>query len=171
MTGARLTAERHPAPNFEPGRDGERPRAIVLHTTDGKWEGTLAWFANPESGVSAHYLVGLDGRLVRLVDEADTARHAGRVLRPTATLAQGMADLNSVTIGIELCDEGDPGGVARPHAQYLAAARLVADIAARWEIPLDRDHVIGHNEVFAEKTCPGNLDVERVVREARAFSR
>ena len=35
------------------------------------------------SGVSAHYLVGLDGRVAQFVDEADTARHAGASPSPT----------------------------------------------------------------------------------------
>jgi N-acetyl-anhydromuramyl-L-alanine amidase AmpD len=171
VTGPALPAERHHTPNFLEGRGGERPRAIVLHTTDGGWEGTLAWFADPKSGVSAHYVIGLDGRLAQLVDERDTARHAGRVLRPTAAVAEGAQDLNPVTIGIEFCDDGMPSAVVRPAAQYLTGARLVAAAAVRWGIPIDREHVLGHREIFAAKTCPGNLDVGRIVREAHAFSR
>ncbi len=37
----------------------------------------------------------------------------------------------------------------------------------RWGIPTDREHVIGHHELFAEKDCPGNLDVDRLIRECR----
>ena len=50
------------------------------------------------------------------------------------------------------------------------ARALIAEIAARWEIPLDREHVIGHREMFAAKDCPGNLDVERLIAEARDFA-
>ena len=79
--------ERRRTPHSSSGRDGQRPQAIVVHTTDGGFAASAAWFASAESGVSAHYLVGLDGRVAQFVDEADTARHAGRVLRPTAALA------------------------------------------------------------------------------------
>jgi N-acetylmuramoyl-L-alanine amidase len=25
----------------------------------------------------------------------------------------------------------------------------------RWSMPIDGDHVIGHREIYARKTCPG----------------
>ena len=34
-------------------------------------------------------------------------------------------------------------------------------------IPLDREHVVGHRELTTKKTCPGNLDIERLLTEAR----
>jgi glycosyltransferase involved in cell wall biosynthesis len=161
--------ERRPAPHSDRGRGGRRPEAIVVHTTDGSFEGAAAWFADPRSGVSVHHLVGLDGRVTSLVDEADTARHAGRVVEPSgagARLAAG-GDVNARTIGIEFADDGDPLGVVRPAAQYRAGGRLLAAIAARWDIPLDREHVIGHREIRADKTCPGNLDLDRLLDAAR----
>ncbi len=120
--------------------------------------------------MSPHYLVGLDGRIAGLVDERDTARHAGRVLRPTTPLvAAAGPNPNLITVGIEFEDAGKPLDVRRPAAQYASGARLIAAVAERWDIPLDRDHVVGHREVFAAKECPGNLDVGRLIREAAAF--
>jgi hypothetical protein len=165
-----LRIERRRSPNFAPGRDGHMPRGIVVHTTDGSFAGAVAWLSNPESRVSAHYVVGLDGRVLQLVDEGDTARHAGRVRDPTAALIGGDDDPNLFTVGIEFEDGGDPEHVARPDEQYAAGAALIGAVAGRWGIPLDREHVIGHREVFAAKLCPGNLDVERLVAEARAHS-
>jgi glycosyltransferase involved in cell wall biosynthesis len=152
---------------MERGRGGDRPRAIVLHTTAGSFAGTDTWFADPDSNVSAHFVVALDGRVAQFVDERDTARHAGRVRAPTASLAVGEQDVNRFTIGIEFEDGGDPAGVTRPDAQYEAGGWLIADLATRWGIPLDRDHVMAHREVFAAKSCPGNLDLERLLTEAR----
>jgi glycosyltransferase involved in cell wall biosynthesis len=157
--------ERHPTPHQDAGRAGERPRGVVLHTTEGTYEAAADWFGRPESGVSAHYLVGLDGRVARFVREEDTARHAGRVHEPTSPLAAG--DPNRHTIGIEFEDGGDPAAVDRTDEQYRQGARLLRTIAARHAIPLDRDHVVGHRELFALKSCPGNLDVDRLLREAR----
>ena len=153
-------------PNFEHGRAGARPEAIVLHTTAGDFESALSWFADARSRVSAHYVVGLDGRVARIVDEADTARHAGRVLRPTTPLAARWPDPNRATVGVEFEDGGDPHGVGRPPEQYAAGSLLLAGIAARWGIPLDRTHVIGHRELFAAKECPGNLDIGRLIEGA-----
>jgi N-acetylmuramoyl-L-alanine amidase len=163
-----LHVERRTTPNFDRGRDGHPPRAIVVHTNAGTFTGTLGWFARPESGVSAHYLVGLDGRVVQFVGESDTARHAGRVLRPTAALVRGdPASPNQYTIGIEFEDGGNPLGVRRTDEQYRAGALLIGRVAARWQIPLNRTHVIGHREIFAAKACPGNLNIERLIDEAQ----
>jgi spore germination protein len=161
-----MRIERRETPNHQPGREGRAPTGIVVHTNVGSFESTINWFADPESGVSAHYLVGLDGRVAQFVDEEDTARHAGRVADPTTPLYTGD-DPNLHTVGIEFEDGGDPLGVERPVRQYRAGARLVRQIAKRWEIPLDREHVVGHRELFAGKECPGNLDVDRIVEMAR----
>jgi len=163
-----LAVERHPTPHRESGRGGDRPRAIVAHTTVGSYASAVAWFARPESGVSAHYLVGLDGRIAQFVEERDTARHAGRVVDPTAAMVGADDDPNRFTIGIEFEDGGDPEGVARTSAQYRAGGRLIAAIAARWDIPLDRAHLIAHREIRANKTCPGNLDLDRLLAAARS---
>jgi N-acetyl-anhydromuramyl-L-alanine amidase AmpD len=162
-----LRVQDHSTPHFERGRQGHTPRAIVLHTNAGSYESTVDWFGRPESGVSSHYLVALDGRVGRFVDEADTARHAGRVRDPTATFLE-EANPNLYTVGIEFEDGGDPIGVARPDSQYVAGGELMAAIARRWEIPLDAEHVVGHRTIYAAKDCPGNLDVPRLITQARA---
>jgi glycosyltransferase involved in cell wall biosynthesis len=148
------------------------PCAVVVHTTDGTFGAAASWFEQERSGVSAHYLVGLDGRVAQFVAESDTAKHAGRILRPRAAIAAAASGegVNRFTIGIEFEDGGDPLGVERPAAQYEAGAGLLADIASRWKIPLDRDHVVGHRELFAGKECPGNLDIERLIELARGFA-
>jgi glycosyltransferase involved in cell wall biosynthesis len=160
--------EQRRSPNFSEGRGADRPRGIVVHTTDGGFEAAASWFERAESGVSSHYLVGLDGRVAQFVREEDTARHAGRILRPAAGIATGAGGdgVNPFTIGIEFEDAGDPLGVERSLAQYEAGARLLADVASRWRIPLDREHVVGHREVFAAKDCPGNLDIDRLIGRA-----
>jgi N-acetyl-anhydromuramyl-L-alanine amidase AmpD len=117
--------------------------------------------------VSAHYLVGLDGRVAQFVDEHDTAHHAGRVREPTAEFITEESP-NLYTIGIEFEDGGDPDGVARPDAQYRSGAELIAALAARWSIPVDRAHIVGHREIFSAKACPGNLDIDRLIAEASA---
>jgi N-acetylmuramoyl-L-alanine amidase len=132
----------------------------------GSFSSTVHWFADPASRVSSHYLVGLDGRVIQFVDERDTARHAGRVKDPTARLV-GADNPNLYTVGIEFEDGGEPHTVERPNEQYGAGAELLRAIAERWSIELDREHVVGHREIYAAKTCPGNLDIERLIQMAR----
>lgn len=156
----------HPG-NYEQGRSGRRPRAVVVHTTDGTFQGTLAWFASAESRVSAHYLVGLGGQVAELVAEEDAAFHAGVRSHPEI-LVLGDDPPNLVTIGIEFDDGGRPHDVERPRAQYRAGAELLAGISGRWGIPLDRDHILPHHLLSSDKTCPGNLDLDRLLDLARA---
>ena len=47
-----------PSPNFWSGRNGQALTGICLHGTAGG--GTLEWFQNPQSDVSAHYVVDED---------------------------------------------------------------------------------------------------------------
>ena len=172
MGSGRRIPERHPTPNFERGRQGELPRLIVLHTTVGSWSGTIDWFGRKESRVSSHYLVGLDGRVAQFVDEQDTARHAGKVLDPSCELViERGGNPNLYSVGVEFEDGGSPHDADRPAAQYASGAYLVAGVASRWGIPLDRRHVIGHREITTAKECPGNLDVDRVVADAAATQR
>ncbi len=166
-----LPVERRFSPNVAPGRDGHRPLGVVLHTTVGTMASTLGWFADPASRVSAHFVVGLDGRLVEVVSEADTARHAGRPRDATAAFLPDGVDPNRVTIGIEFVDDGDPQHVARPDAQYATGAELVWALGLRWSIPLDRDHVVGHRQIDGSQSCPGNLDLDRLLAEALALDR
>ena len=42
-------------------------------------------------------------------------------------------------------------------AQYDALKLLVEDICARYDIPADRDHVIGHQDYSPSKNDPGEL--------------
>src|SRR5439155_689507 len=76
-------------------------------------------------------------------------------------------DANCSSVGIEFEDAGEPDAAPRTADQYAAGAALMREIAERWSIPLDREHVVGHREVDASQTCPGNLDIDRLVEEAR----
>ncbi len=160
-----MDVEELKTPHYTEGREGHSPRGIVVHTTVGSFSSAVNWFTDPASGVSAHYLVGLSGRVARFVQEDDTAQHAFRVHEPSTPLVT-HANPNFYTVGIEFEDGGDPHGVDRPDEQYQAGAELIHAVASRWGIPLDHDHVVGHRRIYSLKTCPGNLDVERLIVEA-----
>ena len=139
--------------NFRVGRPpGMTPSAIVIHISDGSLSSADAWFNDPAAQVSAHYIVAKSGEIHQYVKEQDTAYHAGAPVNPTWTLLRPGVNPNSYTIGIE--HEGKAEDVW-PDAQYHASARLVADIAHRWSIPLDANHVVLHREIHGDRSCPG----------------
>jgi N-acetyl-anhydromuramyl-L-alanine amidase AmpD len=120
--------------NYDEGRDGASVDYIVIHYTAISYARTLKAFNIPASDVSAHYVVRGDGHVAQVVGEADTAWHSGNA----------WFNDHSVGIEIELDDNTNPEFTA---AQYYATAALACGIAARHGIPLDRAHVVGHNEV------------------------
>ena len=108
---------------------------IIIHVTQGSWSSALNWFQNSRAGASAHYTVrSSDGYLGQSVAEKDICWHAGNW------------NYNQTSIGIE-----HEGYVSNPkwftEAMYDASARLSAYLVNKYGIPLDRAHIIGHNEV------------------------
>ena len=124
-----------------------------MHIAEGSLASVDAWFGNAVSVVSAHYCVGKNGDVHQYVKEGDTAYHAGGPIRPVWKLIKPQVNPNYYTIGIE--HEGHASD-EWTEAQYAASARLVTEIAKRWAIPLDADHVVMHREIRAAKTCPGD---------------
>lgn len=132
------TIENRPSPNHGARREGPTDMVVLHYTAMVDLEGAAARLCDPAAEVSAHYLIGRDGRVVRLVDETRRAWHAGRARWGD------VEDVNSRSIGIELDHEGaalDPSPpFAEPQMQALEA--LLAGIVTRHAIPAAR--VVGH---------------------------
>ena len=151
----------HPSPNHGPRRDGLRPALVVLHFTEmTSADAALARLCDPAAEVSAHYLIGRDGRVWQMVDEQQRAWHAG------AGDWQGRGDVNSRSIGIELDNDGHS-----PFAAPLmdALETLLAGVLARWAIP--PGGVIAHSDMApARKVDPGpRFDWRRLARQGLAI--
>lgn len=141
-----------PVQNFNPGRQGAVPLAVVVHRMLGTMKGTHAWFNNPKSRSSAHFGVALDGVIHHYVGEENTAWANGKAIRPTWQKLQNNLSPNLYTLSIEL------EGYYNEHVcgpQLSSTAWLVKGLSERWKIPLNRLHVIAHNEINATKKCPG----------------
>jgi hypothetical protein len=115
---------------------------IVIHVTQGSYAGTISWFKNASSQVSAHYVVrSSDGQITQMVAEKDTAWHA--------------RSANPYSVGIE-----HEGWVDQPSwftdAMYRASAALTRNIADRRGIPKTRTYIKGHSEMpDNDHTDPG----------------
>jgi N-acetylmuramoyl-L-alanine amidase len=128
------------SPNCAPRAANRQPTLIVLHSTGGAYRGAVAWLMNPDSGVSAHFVISRRAEMVQLVSLADVAWHAGR------SSYQGQAVGNSVNqfaIGIEL--EHLDSKQDWPAAQMEACADLCAVLCQRLDI--DPKHIVGHRDV------------------------
>jgi N-acetylmuramoyl-L-alanine amidase len=134
-------SQRNPIAEWRPSAN-HNPRSaqmIVIHQTEMESaEAALLTLQtrNSTGRVSAHYLIGDDGRLYQLVAEGERAWHAG------ASRWGGVADLNSGSIGIELDNDGvEPFSAA----QIDTLLKLLGDITGRLDIP--RHLVIGHGDI------------------------
>ncbi|MBJ95640.1 MAG: hypothetical protein CMP23_14350 [Rickettsiales bacterium] len=106
---------------------------VVIHTAQGSYNGTISWFQNCDAGVSAHYVVSEGGEITQMVEEEWTGWH--------------ISACNGHSIGIE--HEGWVQDLWYPDAMYQASAALTSDILTDWNIPIDRNNVIGHDELQA----------------------
>ncbi|OEU98815.1 amidase [Streptomyces qinglanensis] len=117
-----------------------RPRSqkidyIVVHDTEGTYETTLGLVTNPKYVSWNYTLRSSDGHVAQHVRAKDAAWHAGNWY------------VNSKSVGLE--HEGfltDPDAWYT-EAMYRSSARLVKYLAKRYDIPLDRQHILGHDNV------------------------
>lgn len=168
--GGRLRLEPHSSPdysgalwnaaascNYGSGRS-ESITHVAEHIAQGSYSGTISWFKNCDSNVSAHYVVrSSDGQVTQMVHEKDTAWH--------------VAYHNSYTVGVE--HEGYASDCAwYTTALYNGSAKLTQNIADRrgiprdgtydaslgWDTELDRYSkwkIKGHTNFPTTKSCPG----------------
>ena len=140
-----------PQSNYTVGREGNTVQLIVDHWTVVMFEGAIRRFKDPVSILSAHYVVGQDGRIAQLVSEDDTAYHAGKY------------EVNLRSVGVE-----HEAGPAMPptDALYAASAQLHREIADRHGLALEVGTTVLPHHAIVPTECPGTLDLERIVREA-----
>ena len=149
-----------PSPNFGPRRDGAVPDMVIIHYTAMKSAAAACrTLCNPDTEVSAHYLIAEDGTVMSLVAEQMRAWHAG------AGAWGAVIDVNSRSIGIELANNGVSPFAA---AQMDALSTLLTGIKQRWAIRPER--VIGHSDMApGRKIDPGRrFDWKRLALEGHA---
>lgn len=118
-----------------------RPRTqkieyIVIHDMEGYFGPSIGLVEDPAYGASWHYsLRSSDGHIAQHIKTKDVGWQAGNWY------------INAKSIGLE-----HEGFLAEGHtwyteAMYRTSARLVRYLALRHGVPLDRAHIIGHDNV------------------------
>ncbi|PLT29714.1 N-acetylmuramoyl-L-alanine amidase [Peribacillus deserti] len=117
-------------PNFGPDI-----RYIVLHDTEVGYDPTLMLFARSYAA-SSHYVIrSSDGHITQMIKNKDVAWHAGNWY------------FNMHSIGLEHEGFALKGATWFTEQMYRMSASLVKYLAEQYDIPLDRAHIIGHDEV------------------------
>ncbi|QDP97884.1 N-acetylmuramoyl-L-alanine amidase [Microlunatus elymi] len=108
---------------------------IVLHDTEGSWDTTLKLVQDP-TYLGWHYTIrSADGHIAQHIPTKDVGWHAGNWY------------INQHSIGIEQEGFAAQGATWYTESLYRNSARLVRYLAHKWQIPLDRAHILGHDNV------------------------
>ncbi|MBM7112415.1 N-acetylmuramoyl-L-alanine amidase [Archangium primigenium] len=132
-----------PSPNSN-SRGGTDIDTIVLHhTASNNGASDLAWMRNPQSQVSAHYMLDRDGKIYQLVGDEKRAWHAGK-----GELHGVPTDVNGRSIGIEIVNDGS-GKTPFTDAQYKSLTQLVGYLKQEYKVP--NNNILGHKDVAVPK--------------------
>ncbi|MGE9697238.1 N-acetylmuramoyl-L-alanine amidase [Streptomyces sp. NRRL F-5630] len=111
--------------------------SIVIHDTEETWDRTLDLVQDP-TYLAWHYTIrSTDGLIAQHFPTKDVGWHAGNWY------------VNAKSVGVE-----HEGFLTAPdawfsEAMYRSSARLVKYLAKKYDIPLDRQHILGHDNVPA----------------------
>lgn len=111
-------------------------RYITLHDTEETYDGTLDLFNDPTYFAGAHYVVRSgDGHVTQMT--------------PTKDIAWDSANRSFYQHSIGIEQEGWATHSATWFSEdlYRSTATLVRYLAAKYHIPLDRAHILGHDNV------------------------
>ncbi|NNG39289.1 N-acetylmuramoyl-L-alanine amidase [Flexivirga sp. ID2601S] len=123
-----------------------RPKApiinqIVIHDMEGTYEGSITLVEDPNYLAWNYSVRSSDGRIAQHLETKDVGWQAGNWY------------VNMHSIGIEHEGYAVAGPKWFSEAMYRTSARLVAHLAREYDIPLDRAHIIGHDQVPATTTA------------------
>lgn len=119
---------------------------IVLHHTgdtdmDASAKQIHGWHLNQGwAGIGYHYVVRKKGT----IEEG----------RPEWAVGSHAYGENGHSIGIHVC--GGFNSAEPTDAQIEAVSHLVAYLCEKYDIPIDREHIVGHREVNDDTSCPGD---------------
>ncbi|MFD7325945.1 N-acetylmuramoyl-L-alanine amidase [Streptomyces sp. NPDC059875] len=108
---------------------------IIVHDTEATWDVTLKLVQDPTYVSWQYSLRSSDGHIAQHLPLKDVGWHAGNWF------------VNAKSVGLE-----HEGFLTAPdswytEAMYRTSARLVRYLAQRYDIPLDRQHILGHDNV------------------------
>lgn len=114
-----------------------RLNTIVIHDMEGTYAGSLKLVQDPTYLAWNYSVRSSDGLIAQHLQTKDVGWHAGNWY------------VNSHSIGIEHEGYAVTGPTWFSEAMYRTSARLVSYLARKYHIPLDRAHIIGHDQVPA----------------------
>ena len=165
-----MNIQQNSTPN-KSSRGSYKPCLIVWHIAEGSYNGTISWEKNPASQTSSHFVLGKNGEITQLVPLNMAAWTQGvdpnKDMKPTNAYVKAHKGINPnlYCISIECEGKWSETKGKLTDKQLEAAAYLTSYIVEEVdriygvEIPVDREHMIGHCEInsVTRPHCPGEL--------------
>ena len=123
---------------------------IVIHYTGMQSErACIERLSSNKSQVSTHYLINTVGRIIKMVNEKNTAWHAGK------SKWKNFINLNDQSIGIELVNKGHQFGYKNfPKKQISKLILLCGFLIKKYKIK--KSNILGHSDIAPlRKKDPG----------------
>ncbi|WP_291403225.1 N-acetylmuramoyl-L-alanine amidase [Daejeonella sp.] len=125
-----------------------KPNYVIIHHTAQKsTEQTLKTFTLPRTQVSAHYVIGRDGKVYQMLHDLLRAWHGG------AAKWGNLTDINSGSIGIELDNDGFE---TFSEAQINSLMEVLAKLKKSHGIPAA--NFIGHSDIAPGRKVDPNIN-------------
>ncbi|WP_280252755.1 N-acetylmuramoyl-L-alanine amidase [Nocardia abscessus] len=142
-----------------PVKSGETPRAkedidlIVVHHTSGERIGpAISTFLNASAIGNAHYLIDVDGHVVKLTNDLREANHAGK------SIWDGRQGVNAYSIGIEIVHAR---GGRYTQAQYESLLGLIGRLRRAYRT-IAAHRVVGHGDIATTQGDPTKHSTRKV---------
>ena len=116
---------------------------IVIHNTEASYDTTLKLVTDPTYLAWNYSLRSSDGQIAQHLKPEDVGWHAGNWY------------INGHSIGLEHEGFAATGAEWFSEPMYRSSARLVRYLATKYDIPLDMQHIFGHDQVPG--VAPGNV--------------
>ena len=108
---------------------------IVIHDTEASWNRTLDLVTRPNYLAWNYSLRSVDGHIAQHLDSKDVGWHAGNWY------------VNMHSIGLEHEGFAAQGANWFTESLYESSAELVRYLSEKYDVPLDRAHIVGHDQV------------------------
>ena len=138
------------SPNYTKNRAKNIIKFIVIHYTGMQSErASIKRLTNSKSQVSTHYLINREGKITQMVDEKNTAWHAGK------SKWKNFTNLNNQSIGVELVNKGHQFGYQSFTKKQISKLILLCNFLIK-KYKIKKNNILGHSDIAPlRKKDPG----------------
>ncbi len=139
---------KYKSPNYNSRKNSKISLIIIHYTALKNTNDAITYLCNKKNKVSSHYVIAQNGTVYSLVEDKFRAWHAGRAFW------QGISDINSLSIGIEL--DYSPYGKNNKFSFKMinSLKKLIFKLKKKYKI--NKNSILAHSDIAPyRKKDPG----------------